>query len=304
MKCDLCPREAATLIRYSSAHLCAEHFKSYFEKRAKREIRRQIDVSPGSLVAVAVSGGKDSMVTLRILHSVFGMRRDVGLCAICIDEGIDGYRPPSLDVARGYCEEIGVPMRVRSFSELGVDMDRIAPVSGDSSPCSYCGVLRRRLMNDEARRIGASFLATGHNLDDMAQSILMNFARGDAERLARLGPHSRAQPGLVPRFHPLRMIPEKESLLYAILSETPFWDGECPYYRDALRNQYRRAVDELEDGSPGTRFGILSSFDAIRPLLPSGGRELRMCACGEPTLGSRCKSCEMLDSLRERIRGP
>jgi len=305
MRCDHCAHEAVTLIRYNGSHLCGEHFMSYVEKRVKREIRKQIDVRPGDTIAVAVSGGKDSMVTLHILDEVFGDRKDISLCAISIDEGIEGYRPPSLDIVREFCRERGIPSYVRSFSEMGMEMDRIASASGENSPCTYCGVFRRKLMNDQARIVGARYLATGHNLDDMAQSIMMNFVRGDVERLARLGPHTKIQPGLIPRFHPLRLIPEKESLLYAIVSGIPFWDGECPYYKDALRNQYRDVVDRLEDRSPGSKFSILASYDALRPMLeermpPSG---LHACSCGEPTLGDRCKACELTSLMEKRIKG-
>jgi uncharacterized protein (TIGR00269 family) len=304
MKCDLCSREAVTLIRYNGSHLCDEHFKIYVEKRVKKEIRKQINIRSGDTIAVAVSGGKDSMVTLHILDTVFGRRDDVSLFAISIDEGLAGYRPPSLDIVREFCKERGISHRIRSFSEMGIDMDTAAGVAGDCSPCTYCGVFRRKLMNDEARRIGAKYLATGHNLDDMAQSVMMNFVRGDVERLARLGPHTNVQPGLIPRFLPLRLIPEKESLLYAMVSGIPFWDGECPYHTDALRNQYREIIDRLDDRSPGSKFSILSSYDMLKPMLSEHvpHSRLRTCGCGEPTVGERCKACELLELLGKKIK--
>ncbi len=303
MRCDICGREAVTYIRYNGTHLCGEHFMRYVDKRVKKEIRKQIHVYPGDKLAVAVSGGKDSMVALKMVSSVFGPRNGVEVHAITIDEGIDGYRPPSVDIVRRYCEENGIHFHLRSFTELGVTMDEVAPTCDDNSPCTYCGVFRRRLMNDEARIIGAKYLATGHNLDDMAQSVMMNFVRGDVERLARLGPHEKVQPGLIPRFLPLRMIPEKETLLYAIVSGLEYWDGECPYWKEALRNQYRDIVDQLEDRSPGARYSILSSYDTLKPMLyreyPQS--KLHICECGEPTVGSRCKSCELVADARRRI---
>ena len=274
------------------------------DRRVKREIRKQIDVERGDKIAVAVSGGKDSMVALKMLSSVFNGVNGVEVHAITIDEGIEGYRPPSIDIVRRFCEQNDVVFHLRSFSELGVTMDAIAPVSGSSSPCTYCGVFRRMLMNEEARDIGARYLATGHNLDDAAQSIMMNFVRGDVERLARMAPHKHVQPGLIPRFMPLREIPEKETLLYALVSGMEFWDGVCPYWEAALRNQYRSIVDDLEDRSPGARFGILSSFDQIRPMLWSNMPQsnLHPCPrCGEPTVGDSCKSCQLLDKARSRI---
>jgi len=304
MKCDLCSKDAVTFVKYNGTHLCDTHFRNYVEKRIKKEVRKQIDVHSGDTIAVAVSGGKDSMVTLHMMDLIFRERGDVGLHAISIDEGIEGYRPPSLDIVRDFCKERDIPMHLRSFSELDLEMDKVASVSGENSPCTYCGVMRRKLMNDEARKIGAKYLATGHNLDDMAQSVMMNFVRGDIERLARLGPHTKVQPGLIPRFLPLRMIPEKESMLYAIVSGIRFWDGECPYYEEALRNQYRDIVDRLENRSPGSKFSILSSYDTLKPMLVSNvpQSKLNRCECGEPTLGKKCKACELQESLRGRLK--
>jgi TIGR00269 family protein len=304
MKCDLCSKDAVTFIKYNGTHLCDSHFRNYVEKRVKKEVRKQINLHSGDTIAVAVSGGKDSMVTLHMLDIIFRERGDIGLHAISIDEGIEGYRPPSLDIVRDFCKERDIPMHLRSFSELDLEMDKVASISGENSPCTYCGVMRRKLMNDEARKIGAKYLATGHNLDDMAQSIMMNFVRGDVERLARLGPHTKIQPGLIPRFLPLRMIPEKESMLYAIVSGIRFWDGECPYYEEALRNQYRDIVDRLENRSPGSKFSILSSYDTLKPMLASNvpSSKLNRCECGEPTLGKKCKACELQESLKNRLK--
>lgn len=301
MKCDLCGHDAVTYIRYNGTHLCAEHFKKYVEKRVKKEIRRQCDLRSGGTIAVAVSGGKDSMVTLSLLHDVFGERKDVELQCITIDEGILGYRPESIGIVKDFCRTIDVQYNQVSFADsFDVTMDEVSTRTGDSSPCTYCGVFRRKLMNSFARDVGAKYLATGLNLDDTAQSIMMNFVRGDVERLARLGPHKKVQPGLVPRIQPLRMIPEKESLLYAIVSGIPFHDGTCPYADEALRNQFRATVDELEDRTPGTRFSILSSYDTILPMLMDNmpPANLKWCECGEPTLGEKCKACELVSKVK------
>jgi uncharacterized protein (TIGR00269 family) len=217
-----------------------------------------------------------------------------------VDEGIDGYRPESVGIVKRFCASAGIGYNQASFSDdLGVTMDDIAGKTGDSSPCTYCGVFRRKLMNSLAKDLGARYLATGLNLDDTAQSVMMNFVRGDVERLARLGPHRKVQPGLVPRIQPLRMIPEKESMLYAILKGIEFHNGTCPYSDAALRNQFRHVVDELEDRSPGTKFSILASYDTMLPMLLDGipQAKLRECGCGEPTLGTRCKACELIGKL-------
>lgn len=304
MKCDLCNRPAVTFIRYNGNHLCAGHLMRYVEKRVKCEIKKQTDLSKGGTIGVAVSGGKDSMVALSIINKAIGQRRDVDIHCITVDEGIEGYRPPSVDIVREFCRNNDIEFHLRSFKDVvDLTMDDVAPLSGENSPCTYCGVFRRKCMNSVAEEIGARYLATGHNLDDMAQSIMMNFARGDIERMARLGPHKRIQPGLVPRIMPLRTVPEKESLLYAMVSGLPFWDGVCPYWSEALRNQYRDIVDDLEDRSPGSRYSILSSYDQLYPMLSKnyGPAELNRCECGEPTHGRRCKSCELSAYMHDLI---
>jgi uncharacterized protein (TIGR00269 family) len=137
---------------------------------------------------------------------------------------------------------------------------------------------------------------------------MMNFTRGDVERLVRLGPHKKVQPGLIPRIQPLRMIPEKESLLYAIVAGIPYHDGVCPYSDEALRNQFRSVIDGLEARSPGTRHSILSSYDQMLPSLTKNSRpaKLNKCICGEPTLGEKCKACELKAALisRSAVKGP
>jgi uncharacterized protein (TIGR00269 family) len=128
----------------------------------------------------------------------------------------------------------------------------------------------------------------------------MNFANADLNKLARLGPHMRVQPGLIPRILPLRTIPEKENTLYAILQNIEFYDGECPYSIRALRGTYRDIVDELEYKNPGTRHSILSSYDSIKDILLQKFPpvELNKCKiCGEPTSQELCKSC----LLKKRI---
>ena len=304
MKCDHCPHDAVTFIRYNGAHLCAHHFMKYVEKRVKREIRRQIDLRPGDKVAVAVSGGKDSMVTLHLLNETFKDRDDIEIHCITIDEGIEGYRPSSIEIVRRYCASNDIPFHLVTFRDMfDLTMDQVAPLSGDNSPCTYCGVFRRKCMNTVAKEIGANYLATGHNLDDMSQSIMMNFVRGDVERLARLGPHKKVQPGLIPRFAPLRSIPEKESLLYAMVSGLEYHDLTCPYWEEALRNQYRSVVDDLESRSPGSKFSILSSYDQLYPMLTENYKaaKLNTCECGEPTLGKRCKACELSKRIHDLI---
>jgi uncharacterized protein (TIGR00269 family) len=302
--CIKCHREAVTFIRYNGSHLCDEHFLEYVERRVKKELRHQIDLDGVKKLAVALSGGKDSSVALCILVEALHHRPDLEIVAITVDEGIIGYRPKTIEKATELTSQLGVKHHIISFQdEVGKDMDQLARAKSDKGACTYCGVLRRRCMNSLARKMGAEVLATGLNLDDTAQSILMNFTRGDVERLARLGPHIKVQPGLIPRIQPLRLVPENETYLYALLKSLPFSDDVCPYADSALRNEYREIVNKLEDKHPGTKHSIVASYDSIRPLLMEAypPAELGRCPCGEPTNNQKCMSCALLEEIRKMV---
>ncbi len=302
MRCSKCSAPAVTYVRYNGSHLCRSHLLEYVERRVKKEVRSQLKLEGEAHIAVGASGGKDSQTALFLLHKILGCRKNVRLTAITVDEGIDGYRALTVPRVRELCERLEIDHVVVTFDQVAdLDLDALVRRTDEREACTYCGVFRRRCLNLKAKELGVDALALGHNLDDMAQSILMNFMRGDVERLARLGPHERVQPGLVPRIQPLRTIPEKETFLYAMLADLPFSDAECPYAAHALRNEYRKIVDDMEHKHPGTRHSILGSYDRLRPLMRDGFPQAKLveCACGEPTLNERCMACEMLQKMRK-----
>ncbi|MFQ6053782.1 MAG: ATP-binding protein, partial [Candidatus Bathyarchaeia archaeon] len=132
-------------------------------------------------IALGVSGGKDSLNLLGILAGIEERFPRAELIAVSIDEGVGGYRDEALRLAREACRGLGVEHRILSFRALfGLTMDEIVERKVEGlSACSYCGVLRRRALNQAARDVEADRLATAHNLDDMAQTVLLNLMRGD-----------------------------------------------------------------------------------------------------------------------------
>ncbi|MGZ8880431.1 MAG: TIGR00269 family protein, partial [Halobacteriota archaeon] len=95
MKCDKCSASAILFQRYSGLHLCKSHFFIDVEKKIKRQVRKE--KIEGTL-AIALSGGKDSAVTLSVLNDLLS-RRGIDIVAISVDEGITGYRERALESA-------------------------------------------------------------------------------------------------------------------------------------------------------------------------------------------------------------
>ncbi|HIH45421.1 MAG TPA: TIGR00269 family protein [Candidatus Methanoperedenaceae archaeon] len=294
MKCDRCGSAAIIYQKYSGAHLCSRHFREDVERKIKRDIRKRGMVRRGDRVAIALSGGKDSTVLTHVLHKIFSAREDIELMAVTIDEGISGYRERTLSLAAGLTKSLGIPHVVRTFrDEFGRSLDEmIAEKRGGA--CTVCGVLRKKLLNKTARELGAQRLATGHNLDDEAQTVLMNYLRGDINWMARLAPEGEEE-DMVPRIKPLRSVPEKEVALYALTNELPMSLDECQYAHAALRNEAREFVNSYEVRHPGTKYSIVNGFDRLMSaVMPPSSLLMKCRLCGEPTSRQVCRACRLL----------
>ncbi len=306
MRCDACPREAVIDQPYRGAHLCGSHFGDSVWERVRREMHRQLPRFRGGTVAIALSGGKDSSVALATAQRYFARRPNVRLVALTVDEGIAGYRPGTIRAAAELTARLGIEHTiVRASEALGVSTDEGARLLPGTVPCSFCGVWRRQLLNRAARDAGADVLVLGFNLDDLAQTILMNLARADLGRLARMAPHRYRAPGLVPRIAPLAQIPEREVFLYARQSGLPFDHGECPHAPAAARNVFREVVWRLEEEIPGTRHALLRTQAALVRSLGAteGGGPAACVDCGEPATGERCRACDYLRLARNPLMG-
>ena len=296
MQCSKCRRDAILFQRYSGLHLCEHHFNGDLEAKAKRAIREHRWIESGDTVAVALSGGKDSSAVLFFLHKLLHERRDIQLMAITVDEGISGYRYP--ERARAIADSMGVPWVMASFrDEYGLTLDEIVARKGTGLSCSYCGVLRRALMNRIAREEGITKFAYGFTLDDEAQSVLMNALRGDADRLTR---SMREVEGMVPRIKPFMHVPEREVALYAFLHVEGFDLAGCPYAGDALRGDVRGILDDYAYRHPATKYALVNLGESLRDPERVSGEGFRVCErCGEPC-GRICRTCQVLDEMRER----
>ncbi|MCD6127929.1 MAG: TIGR00269 family protein [Methanomicrobia archaeon] len=295
-----CGKKAIIFRRYSGEKLCERCFNKSMVERVKKVIRKYSLIEKNDLIGVGVSGGKDSLVLLHILKKL-SEKYPFDLIAITIDEGIKGYRDKSIRLVQKNCKSWGIESKIYSFKEeFGYTLDEIVKRDRELSPCSYCGVFRRYLLNKKARELGCDKLAVGHNLDDEVQTILMNFLRGDLSRFGRTGSYYiRLNEKFVPRIKPLREIPEKEDVIYALVNNIDVEFSECPYAGEAYRNNIREFLNKMEMEQPTTKYSLLRSYDKIYPLLAKNlTKEVRYCRnCGEPTIGEICKTCELLENL-------
>ncbi len=303
LKCSFCGRHAVYHRRYAGVFLCDRCLARSVERRFRRTMNEHKLVSPGERIGVAVSGGKDSVTCMHLMVD-YCMRKNCEVVAVSIDEGISGYRDESLSVAKENARLLGVEHFVVSFRRVfGLTLDKMVKLAKQKktglNPCTYCGVMRRSLLNRAARELGVDKLATAHNLDDEVQAIMLNYVRADFSRLYRLGPGYSPREGFVPRIKPLRSIPEKEVAIYALLKGINVYLGTCPY-AGGIHVEIREFLNQLEANHPNSKFMILRMFDRMKPYLAKAVPkfEIHRCeVCGEPTSSTLCKSCELLRGL-------
>jgi len=306
--CTVCKRREAFFYRtYSGEKFCKKCFAESIEAKVKTTIAKYGMLEFNDRIAIAVSGGKDSLSLLHILTKIERKYPKAALVAVTVDEGIKGYRDEALKIAAENCKKLGVEHHVVSFKELyGYRLDEIVKRmkkkgNGELTPCAYCGVLRRKALNIAARKIKADKLATAHTLDDETQTILLNIFHGDVLRIAREKPVTdETHPKLVQKVKPFCEIPEKETALYAYIKRIKFQSIPCPYASEALRNDIRIMLNRMEEKHTGVKFTIFKSIEKIRPALENIAKKegLKECSqCGEPTTERICKTCQMLRQI-------
>jgi len=306
--CSVCHKHPAFYFRqYSGERLCKKCFTASIEAKVRATITRYHMLKFDDHLAVAVSGGKDSLAILYILSKLRKFRPKTTLTAVTVDEGIKGYRDEALTIAADLCRKLEVPHHIVSFKQLyGYTLDEIVEKAQTQNrtqltPCAYCGVLRRRAINVGAREVKATKIATGHTLDDETQTVLMNILRGDVARLAKEKPVTdEVHPLFVQKIKPFCEIPEKESALYAYVKKIAFQDTPCPYANEALRNDIRGMLNRMEQKHAGTKFTVSRAMEKLRPAVEETVKKeaFRVCReCGEPSAGELCKTCEMLKSI-------
>jgi len=307
--CTACKTRDAFFSRpYSGEKLCKRCFTKSIEEKARATVAKYRMLKFDDRVAVAISGGKDSISLLHILAKMQRDHQKSSLVAITVDEGIKSYRDEALKLAAENCRKLSVEHHVVSFKQLfGFTLDEIVELQrqkgeGNLTSCAYCGVLRRRALNMTAREIRADKLATAHTLDDETQTILLNIFHGDVLRIAKVKPVTdEVHPKLVRKIKPFCEIPERETALYAYVKKIEFQSRPCPYASEALRNDARVMLNRMEEKHSGIKFTIFKSIEKIRPALEEMAKKegLGECGeCGEPTTARICRTCQLLKSIQ------
>lgn len=280
MPCKLCLKKPVIKLTNNNIKLCKICFNRYFEKKILKTIRKYDLLDNCRRIGVAVSGGKNSLIVLSVLNKIIKQRisKNIQLIAVYIDEKMKNYSENNKKLLKKFCAKNKIKLYIYPIK-----------IKKDIS-----SALIKNILNKKARRLKIERIATGHNMDLEAETIIMNQLRNDMTRSSRLGVIVDANDKrFVPRIKPLYFITENESLIYAKLNNIK--DVKNPF-SDSLRDKVRIMLNSMESRYPGTKNNIINSFLEILPNLKNKyNKKIKNCKiCNEPCSQDICNSCSLL----------
>lgn len=288
--CAKCNANRAVILRPKNRQkLCKVCFIQTFEDEIHETIISNHLFTTGERIAIGASGGKDSTVLASVLKTL-NERHGYGveLLLLSIDEGIKGYRDDSLETVKRNAEQYEMPLTIVGYDQLyGWTMDQVVEQVGKKGNCTYCGVFRRQALDRGAAMLGVKHVVTGHNADDVAETVLMNLLRGDLPRLSRATSIVTSTPSAsasdltnIRRSKPLKYAYEKEIVLYAHHKKLDYFSTECIYSPEAFRGSARALIKNLERIRPSAILDIVRSGEEMAKLVPGASGDTCGGKCG------------------------
>ena len=225
-------------------------------KRLLSFVRRAVDdyemIEEGDVIAVGVSGGKDS---LALLYALAEMRRfypkKYEVKAITVDMGFPGS---DLSPIEKFCADLGVELSI-----VKTDIAKIIfEVRKEPNPCSLCAKLRRGSLHAEACTLGCNKVALGHHFDDVVETFMMNlFFEG---RLGCFRPVTYLSNRQITLIRPLIYATERDVQYFTRRRELPVVKSLCPEDHATERENMKNLLSELERNNKGLRHRIFNAM--------------------------------------------
>ncbi len=312
-KCSYCTNSIVIQRRHSGENLCPECFTQSVERIINKTISKYKMFTPRDKIVVALSGGKDSIA---LLYNLIQMQKNIfrsePILALTIDEGIKDYRENSIKLAKDFCKSNDIEHKIISFKEkVGKSLDEIIS-SKKNTPdykyaCNYCATIRRRLLNDGAKELGGTVLATGHNLTDISETFLMNILfkrlRLISEQYYFKEETKEIDQFFLRKAFPLMRIPEEEIFLYVNIKKLSYYPSHCSYRVSdpILRKRVLDFIEDCKKLSPEIEFNLLSGFLELSEILYNSydKKKSNFCQkCGYPCGSSNfCVYCSTLEDV-------
>lgn len=210
-------------------------------------------VARGDKIAVAVSGGKDSLSLLKLLKD---RQRFVPikyeLLAVHVDMGYPCHHPKIL---AEYFKKIGVEYHIEKI-------DILKGKSRQDISCFWCSWNRRKALFEVTKRFNCTKLALGHHKDDIIETILLNmFFNGE---ISGMNPKQELFKGAITIIRPLAYVDEDLIVELAKDLEFPHHKCTCPNSVTSKRTKITKIIKALKKDCPDIKTNIFRSIKRIR----------------------------------------
>ena len=284
-------------------YLCEKHFIEWFEHWVEKTIEEFHMFDRNEPVLVALSGGKDSMVLWYVLNKL-GYKVE----GFHLNLGIGETSDKAEQAVRELANMLGKrPFIVNVAEEIGAGIPEIAKIFR-SPACSICGRIKRYYFNRTARQNGYRVVATGHNLDDEAGSLLFNLINWNEKYLIRKYPVLKedTELGLPRKVKPLTLMAEDRILLYARLNNIPYTSEPCPLGQDAKLHIYKDMLNRLELRTKGVKrnfyLRFIRKYQKLFNQIKTKEKQVKLqpCQiCGEPSPSPVCLLCKIKQAIND-----
>ncbi|NPA42019.1 MAG: TIGR00269 family protein [Aquificae bacterium] len=300
MKCRICGKKPIIYMPHHRLALCKEDFISWFERYTERTIKEFKMFSKEDKILVTVSGGKDSLALWFVLRKL-GYEAD----GFYLHLGIGEYSERSKEKVEKFAQRLKAKLIVEDLKKEMGGIPLLKDITSREA-CSVCGLVKRYNFNKVARDYGYTVVATGHNLDDEASSLLSNVINWNIKYLGRKYPVLKEEEGFVRKVKPFCKFTEKETALYALLNGIDFIEEECPFSEDASSIFYKEILNRIEEKFPGTKLRFYLEY--LRKVYPrfkeEGERDLQPCkVCGQPSPSEICPVCRLREKAVNYLHG-
>jgi len=263
------------------------------EKRVRKNLKENKILDKKEKIIVTLSGGKDSSLTAYLLKKL-----GYNIEGFHINLGLGNYSDRCVNSIKELCKILEIKLHIYEVQkEMGARMCYIRSAVQSKQKlknCAVCGVIKKSIMNAEARKLNADKIATGHNLDDEVQTFLMNIFKGNPDLSSNLGPITKniSDKKFIPRIKPLFYCLEEEIREYVKLKKLPITPESCPCGIDSYRIQIRNF---LKDVSEKEKINLINNFEKIQKnIKKKESKQINYCKnCGEPSRNEICKKCQM-----------
>jgi tRNA 2-thiocytidine biosynthesis protein TtcA len=233
----------------------------YLLKGVNKAIRDYEMIAHGDRIAVAVSGGKDSLTLLHLLRlrqtSVPEKYETVAVHVTMLkSDGTSCTQPDVRNALDGYFQS---ERQACAFEAVDVDAQ---------PSCFRCSYLRRKAIFTAAQRLGCNKVALGHHADDAAQTTLLNlFFHGKVETL---NPKRQFFGGQFELIRPMIYVPEKEIVRFVRACAFPSIPAHCPHGPTSRRMLAKSVIRTLEQEYPKVKINLLRAGLQRSREIPQG----------------------------------